>query len=122
MNPDDFSLLKKQVYPPLGSRPAEILESRLCREPETMRIALFLMLQNISGKEISSVTVDICCFDDRVRLLLTKPFTYTDLSVKDGAHFGLDVPIYLSSMRTDSVTVTLRKVVYRDQTLWQRAS
>lgn len=122
MNPDRFSLLKKQVYPPLGSRPVEILESRLCRDPETMRIALFLMLQNISGKEISSVTVDICCFDDRIQLLLTKPFTYTGLSVEDGADFGLNIPIYLSSLRTASVTATLRKVVYRDQTLWQRAS
>ncbi len=122
MNPDRFSLLKKQAYPPLGNRPVEILESRLCRDPETMRIALFLMLQNISGKELSAVTVDICCFDDCNRLLLTKPFSYTNLSVADGAHFGLDLPIFLSSLRTDNVTVTVRSASYRDQTLWQRAS
>lgn len=119
MNKEKLELLRKVDYPPLGNRPVEILQSRLCRNTDTMQTVLILRMKNVSGKAVTSLYLDICCFDEDVSLTGTKtrePFEH--LSVKDGEIFGEDMYIPIASFRTQSITAAVTRVCYSDDEWW----
>ncbi len=119
MNDQNMSLLRSITYPPLGDRPVEILQSMLYQDPETMQMVLTLRMKNVSGNTLSSVYVNLCCFDEEVNLVSTKTQEpYENLSVLDGEEFGADIPIALSSLRTRSITATVSRVCFSDGGLW----
>lgn len=121
MKYEAWKLIRKVEYPPLGQCPAEILESRLCQNTDTLQIALFLTIQNTSGKEITDIDADICCFDGEVHLLSTQRISaYKNIRVPSGAVFGENIPILLSSLRTASATATLRSITFADGSRWER--
>ena len=116
-----MELIRKIEYPPLGERPAEILESRLYRNRDTQQILLELKLRNISGKALVSAAVDICCFDEEVNLLSAKGgVELKDLQASAGEAFGQGKFIPLPSLRTASVTVTLSRTEFADGSVWSR--
>ena len=118
----DMELIRKVEYPALGERPVEILCSRLYQDKETLQVFLSLDMRNVSGKTITSVYLDLCCFDDEVNLIAAKTMVpFEDLTISDNADFGDDQSIELSSLRTCSITVTVHRVCFDDGTLWDVA-
>ena len=119
---ENKKLIRKIEYPPLGQRPVEILQSRLYQNQDTLQISLILNMRNVSGKTLSDVYVDLCCFDEAVRLISTKKGqTFENLNAPDGESFGGGHPVPLPSLRTASITATLSRVRFSDGTVWSRS-
>lgn len=115
----DMELIRKVEYPVLGQRPVEILRSRLYQNRETLQISLSLDLRNVSGKTVTAVYLDLCCFDAAVNLIATKTMEPLEkLDIADNEDFGGDHMVDISSLRTRSITATVHRVCYSDGTLW----
>lgn len=118
----DMELIRKVEYPVLGQRPVEILRSRLYQDKETLQVFLSLDLRNVSGKTVTAVYLDLCCFDDAVNLIATKNMVpFEDLTVADNDDFGEETRVELSSLRIRSITATVHRVCFDDGTLWDIA-
>ena len=119
---ENKKLIRKIEYPPLGQRPVEILQSRLYQNQDTLQISLILNMRNVSGKTLSDVYVDLCCFDEAVRLISTKKGqAFENLNAPDGESFGGGHPVPLPSLRTASITATLSRVRFSNGTVWSRS-
>lgn len=114
-------LIRKIEYPLIDGQPVVLLESRLYQSLDTLAIHLYLKMKNVSGKTVTDVYVDLCCFDQEVNLVSTRPeLPYEGLSIPNGTEFGDDIPVSLPSLRTASITATLHRVCFSDGTVWQR--
>ncbi len=123
MNQETMNLIRKIEYPLLGDRPVELLESRLYQDPDTMQMVLTLRMKNVSGKALSALYLDLCCFDEDVNLISTKTQEpYENLSVEDGEEFGEDVAIPISSLYTRSITANITRVCFADGSFWDSNS
>ncbi len=109
------------TYPTSGAYPAELTESRIVQNPDTLQPLLFLSLRNNSPKTITEIYADICCFDDAFVLLSTmETVSLTFAPAPPNEEIVCDIPVFLSSMLTQNCIVVVQRVVFADGTDWEK--
>ncbi|MBQ8383211.1 MAG: hypothetical protein IJX47_08415 [Clostridia bacterium] len=84
------------------------------------REVLFIGAVNQSGNTLRSLYFDLVCTDDAGDLLGTaNGACIRSLSAEPGDTFGEDIPVVIPCAGTCNVTLTLKKAVFADGTVWR---
>lgn len=113
--------LEENLYIP-GS-PVLIAAGALLKDTQTGRILGQLKLQNISDQPIQAATVELVPLDT-VGNPLGAPVShqYLDLDAARDAYWGSKDPIVFSDPATRAYTVSVKEVVFSDNSIWTAPS
>ncbi len=101
--------------------PVEVLQGALIMDSLVGQHCLQLSLLSSTDKRISSVYLDIFCYDDQGEPIFEEPVSviYKELRNSKGIAFGEDETHYLRSGRVASVKCFVTRVVYGDGKVWR---
>ena len=119
MDKSKLTSVKKSTFPQKNGYPVEFAEYELCSNKDTMGIVLFINMKNTCTQKIDFVRIKIDYYDSDGSLLGTKIAEFDKIGVSPDGFFGFDKAINVSSLMTDSVSVTLQKAVFADKSIWQ---
>ena len=94
-----------------------LLRSALTRDIEYDSVLVQLKMMSHYQKMISSITVEIICFDLEGNLLERKEYQYLDLAARNKDVFADRVPVYLSDNKTRKYLVVLKKIIFEGDIL-----
>ncbi len=100
--------------------PIEVLEGALIFDNLVGQHCIQLSLAANADLSISTVHVDVSCYDVNNTFLLGEPvnLVYKNIEAERNVPFGLDETFYLRSGRVASVRCAISQVVLRDGTSW----
>ena len=111
-------LMPKNIY--ASGSPVLIVAGALLQDTQTGNVLAQLKLKNIGTKPIKAASVSIQPLDTIGNLLGSAiTFQYLDLTAKRYEEFGVKTPIILPDASTRSYHVSLKEVVFTDNTVWQ---
>lgn len=99
--------------------PVMIEAGVLLKDSLTDALLVQMKFQNISEKEIASVTTNVRIWTGSE--MIEQKFTYSRLSADIGAEFGQNTPILLASKEAVSVQATILSVTFADKTEYRSA-
>ncbi|MGI5900094.1 MAG: hypothetical protein ACOX8S_09285 [Christensenellales bacterium] len=101
--------------------PVEVLQGALIMDSLVGQHCLQLSLLSSTDKRISSVYIDIFCYDDQGEPIFDEPVSviYKDIINTKGVAFGEDETHYLRSGRVTKVQCFVTRVVYGDGRVWR---
>ena len=89
-----------------------LLRSALTRDIEYDSVLVQLKMMSHYQKMISSITVEIICFDLEGNLLEKKEYQYLDLAIRNKDVFADRIPVYLGNNKTRKYLVVLKKIIF----------
>lgn len=113
----ELKTIRRVKYRPLNQGYAELVESRLCQDNETLGMSLFIDIKNIGEMEIKSVTINYCGFDEDFQLLFTNTLV-ENVSIEPNKMATIITDI--SSLKTASVTVILKELEFKNGEKWKK--
>ena len=122
MENERFSLVKifdNDMWVPQS--PVEVLQGALINDSLVGQNCLQLALFSTTSGKISSVYVDIFCYDASSNSLFEEPIgvIFRDLHVTKGSVFGEGDTHYLRSGKVESVKCAVSRVVFSDGKVWR---
>lgn len=104
----------------LAQCPVILLAHALVKDTRTGGVFLQCKFQNMGQKPVEALYLRVDCFGvDAKPLKGVDEFVYLDLNAGHYAVFGEKMPVYLPDPVSRNCKVYLRKVVFKDNTIWK---